>query len=79
MNDDVEGKITQSELIELFGETMPMEAVKVIFEAPDAWTVGMVREEIRRIARAGGTVHAGDLDVGIPNHLDHTKRGFTPK
>ena len=42
-------KITQDEMIELFGRTMPMEAVKLCFE----WTgsVDQLRVELRKIAR----------------------------
>lgn len=47
----IDEKITQEELVELFGESIPMEAVQVLFDAPDEWTIGMVRAEVRRIAQ----------------------------
>lgn len=34
------------------------------------------REDARRHDRE--TFNAGDLDAGIPNHFDHSKRGFQP-
>lgn len=58
-----QGPITQAEMIELFGEAMPIEAVDALFKAPDHWTTGQVRGEIRRIAatqRARGR-QAADL------------------
>lgn len=45
-----EDKITREEMIALFGEEMPMEAVKLVWEAPDGWTLGQIRTELRRIA-----------------------------
>ena len=31
------------------------------------------------MAREGRLAQYGDLDVGLPNSLDHSKRGFDPK
>ena len=42
--------ITQEEMAKLFGETMPMAAVKLLWESPGTMTVGEVRAELRRIA-----------------------------
>lgn len=43
-------KITHEELQQMFGATMPMEVAKILFDAPDGWTIGQVRAEVRRIA-----------------------------
>ena len=45
-------KITQEEMVEMFGESMPMEAVTLVWRAPDDMTAGEIRAELRRIARA---------------------------
>ena len=42
--------ITQQEMIALFGESMPIVAVKLLWEASDETTVGEVREKLREIA-----------------------------
>jgi hypothetical protein len=49
---DEEDKITQQEMIEMFGETMPLEAATLVWEAPDGMTVGDVRKKLRKIAAA---------------------------
>lgn len=46
-------KITQAELIDLFGETIPMEVVNLIFgPSSEKMTIGEVRAEIRKIYAA---------------------------
>lgn len=45
-----DGPITQEEMIELFGSEMPMEAVRLVYEAPDDWTCRDVRMRLREIA-----------------------------
>lgn len=47
-----EDKITQQEMVEMFGETMPMEAYKLLLEATDDMTVGEVRKKLREIGNA---------------------------
>ncbi len=42
--------ITQAEIVELFGSEMPIEAVNLLWDAPGNWTVGQIRDELRRIA-----------------------------
>jgi hypothetical protein len=42
--------ITQKEMIELFGEAMPIEAVNLIWNGPDDMTVGECRAKLREIA-----------------------------
>lgn len=43
--------ITLAEMVELFGETMPIEAVALLQKAPDGMTIGELRDELRRIAK----------------------------
>lgn len=50
-------KITQCELRDLFGETIPMEVVAVLWNSPPEMTLGEVREKIRDLA--------GPLEVRI--------------
>lgn len=44
------GPITQEEMIEMFGEAMPIEAVRLIWHSPPHATIGEVRAELRRLA-----------------------------
>jgi len=44
--------ITQEDLIELFGEAMPIEAVNLLWNCPGEWTLGRLRSELRKIAKA---------------------------
>lgn len=48
MSDD---KITLEELIELFGGSIPMEAVQMLFNAPPERTIGDVRADITALAK----------------------------
>jgi hypothetical protein len=43
-------KITQDEMVKMFGDAMPIEAVNLIWQSPGTKTVGEVRAELRRIA-----------------------------
>lgn len=43
-------KITQAEMVEMFGEAMPVEAVNLLWDSPGDWTLGQLRAELRRIA-----------------------------
>lgn len=46
-----EPKLTQDELGKMFGDTIPIEAVNLIFvEAPDTMTMGQMREKLRAMA-----------------------------
>jgi hypothetical protein len=47
----VTGRLTQIELETLFGEKIPIEAMHVIFNSPDDWTIGQVREKLKEIAK----------------------------
>lgn len=44
--------ITQKEMIELFGSEMPIEAVSLLYDCPDDWTIADVRRKLREIAAA---------------------------
>jgi len=43
-------KISQEEMVKMFGETMPIEAVNLIWDSPGTMTLGEVRAELRKIA-----------------------------
>jgi hypothetical protein len=45
-----DSKITQDEMIAMFGDSMPMEAVKLLHEAPDDMTLAEMRAKLREIA-----------------------------
>lgn len=45
-----EAPITQAEMVEMFGETMPWEAFELIGSAPDSMTLGQMRARLRQIA-----------------------------
>lgn len=47
---DTTDKITREEMIELFGEEMPIEAVKLLFNSDDSLTIGDIRAQLRDIA-----------------------------
>lgn len=42
--------ITREEMIEMFGEEMPMEAVVLVWDSPGETTIGEVRAKLREIA-----------------------------
>jgi len=46
-----EGPITQEEMIELFGEAMPIEAVQLLWQADGSATVGQIRAKLREIGQ----------------------------
>lgn len=43
-------KITQAEMIELFGDAAPIEAFELLGKAPDDWTLADIRNKLREIA-----------------------------
>src|SRR5438045_2017209 len=45
-----DSRITQQEMVELFGEEMPVEAWSLMADAPAEWTLAQVREKLREIA-----------------------------
>ena len=45
-------KISQEEMQQMFGSRMPIEAVSLLYNAPDGMTVGELRDELRRIAKS---------------------------
>lgn len=47
-----EEKLTHAELGEIFGKTMPIEAVNLIWNSPDHVTVGEIRRELRAMGNA---------------------------
>lgn len=46
-----ERPITSDEMVELFGERMPIEAVMLLWGSPDEMTIGQLRAKLRQIAR----------------------------
>lgn len=49
---DPQAKITQQELVDMFGSQMPIEAVDLLWNAPDEMTIGEARAKLREIANA---------------------------
>lgn len=58
-----EAKITREEMIELFGEAMPLEAGNLLFDTDGDKTIGQVRAELRKIAaeRRPASLDTSDL------------------
>lgn len=50
-----EAKITQQDLIDMFGETMPIEAVNLVWNSDDKKTLGQIRAELREMAKVADT------------------------
>ena len=46
---DNEAKISQEEMISMFGKSMPTEAVNLLWQAPDDMTVGEIRKALRKM------------------------------
>jgi hypothetical protein len=45
-------KISSDEMIKLFGETMPIEAISLLWNSPGEVTIGEVRARLRQMARS---------------------------
>lgn len=43
-------RISAAEMVALFGEEMPIKAVNLLWNAPDDWTIGELRDHLRQIA-----------------------------
>lgn len=54
-------KITQDELRELFGETIPIEVISLLWSSPPEMAIGEVREKVREMA--------GPLDVRMARQI----------
>ena len=50
MTEYTQDKISQKELKEMFGDTIPMEAVQLVWGASDDETIGEVRAKLRKFA-----------------------------
>ena len=50
MERDLEAPITLAEMVEMFGEEMPIEAVTVLFNAQPHETIGQIRAKLREVA-----------------------------
>ncbi|MER9196404.1 hypothetical protein NKI13_24485 [Mesorhizobium australicum] len=44
------GKITQAELVAMFGDAMPIEAAELLWKCPPDWTTDRLRSELRALA-----------------------------
>ncbi len=53
--DSTTGPITREEMMELFGDYMPIEAVSLVWDAPGDMTLGEIRSELRKLAKARPT------------------------
>lgn len=69
-----QGKITQAEMIEMFGESMPFEARQLIADAPPDWTLAQMRQRLREIA-AERNHRSSDTDVR--ELVERLRRGVT--
>lgn len=54
-------KLTQSELFQMFGGEIPMEAVTLIFDGPGDMTIGECREKLKAMAEARKPKPAGEM------------------
>jgi len=59
-------KITAEEMRTVFGTDMPIEAVKLLWETPDDWTVGQVRAELRRIMEERKKARTITIHIKVP-------------
>jgi hypothetical protein len=48
---DARDRITREEMIEMFGEAVPMVAVNLLWDSPSTKTIGELRAELRAIGR----------------------------
>ncbi len=74
MGDEIEvvdrgRKITQAEMIAMFGEAMPSEAVSLVFNAPPSMTIGELRANLRTIA--------SEKQRSAPDELTNITAGLT--
>ncbi len=46
---DTSSPITQQEMVSMFGQSMPIEAVTLLWKAPDTMTVGEIRAKLRQM------------------------------
>jgi len=70
--------ITQAEIIELFGDAIPLQAVRLIVDMPAGMTFEDVREQLHTIARArsASPSHAASLLLSLhQRHLQATRDG----
>ena len=58
-------KITQEEMVAMFGAEMPIEAVELLWNAPDSKTIGEIRTDLRKIAEQNKNGKCGS-DCGSP-------------
>lgn len=50
--------ITREEMMAMFGSAMPIEAVKLVWDADGSKTIGQIRDELRAIAARKQAEHA---------------------
>jgi hypothetical protein len=74
-----DGPISREEMIELFGDEMPVEAVRLLWSAPDTTTCRDLRRQLRELAVARPAPKpAGDVLKALRDLLDHVDRETCP-
>ena len=72
------GPITQAEIIELFGDAIPLQVVQLIIDMPAGMTFEDVREQLHAIARSrsASPSHAASMLLSLhKRHLQATREG----
>ena len=72
------GPITLNEMISMFGEHMPMEAINLVFDAPPTKTIGQIRAELREIAQAKLKQNAAEIEVARAIMSAFVQKWFHP-
>lgn len=73
-----EEKITTEELKDLFGVSIPMDVIRVLFDNPDAMTIGEARQKIRAMANPHRVV-ARDLVIRIAETISPSLYDIDPR
>jgi len=63
--------ITQAEIIEMFGDTIPLQAVQLITDMPTGTTFGEVRHQLRAIAQARSAAPSYGASMLLSLHRRH--------
>jgi len=65
------GPITQTEIIELFGDTIPLQAVQLIVDMPARMTFDEVRSQLQAIAGARASASSHGVNMLLSLHRRH--------
>lgn len=63
--------ITQAEIIHMFGDVIPLQAVQLIIDMPAGMTFDMVRDQLRAIARARSAAPSHGANMLLSLHQRH--------